>query len=92
VKSDIWRDWQGCRQLPGSPTVLPVITVKFYLRGGQELSLLCIGGRRIVLSVRSVNEYAHMNSTDLITRVVQGFFAAAAAGASFLILQFAMLA
>ena len=67
-------------------------TLKFYLRGGQELSLLCIGGRRIVLFVRSVNEYAHMNSTNLITRVGQGLLAIAATGATLLALQIAMLA
>jgi hypothetical protein len=33
-----------------------------------------------------------MNGTDLITRVTQGFFAVAAAGASLVVLQFAMLA
>jgi hypothetical protein len=54
--------------------------------------LLRIGGRRILLSVRSVNGYAHMNSTNLISRVAQGFLAVAATGASLLILQFAMLA
>jgi hypothetical protein len=37
-------------------------------------------------------EYAHMNSTDLITRVAQGFFAVATTGATVVILQFAMLA
>jgi hypothetical protein len=33
-----------------------------------------------------------MNSTYLITRVAQGFFAVAATGASLLVLQVAMLA
>lgn len=33
-----------------------------------------------------------MNSTDLIARVAQGFFAVAATGVSLVVLQFAMLA
>ena len=57
------------------------------------MRLLCIGGRGILLSVRSVNEYAHMNnSTNLITRVAQGLLAVTASGISLLALQFAMLA
>jgi hypothetical protein len=54
--------------------------------------LLRIGGRGILLSVRSVNEYAHMNSTNLITRFAQGFLAVMASGILLLALQFAMLA
>jgi hypothetical protein len=36
--------------------------------------------------------YAHMNSTNLITRVAQWFFAAMATGVSLVVLQIAMLA
>jgi len=53
---------------------------------------LCIGGRGILLSVRSVNGYAHMNSTNLMTRLAQGFLAVTATGVSVLLLQFAMVA
>jgi hypothetical protein len=46
----------------------------------------------MLLAVRSVNEYAHMNITNFIARVAQRFSAVAAAGASLLVLQLAMLA
>jgi len=68
------------------------LRIKVFLTVGQIVRLLCIGGRRILMAVRSVNEYAHMNITNLITPVAQGFFAVAATGASLLVLQFAMLA
>jgi hypothetical protein len=68
------------------------LTVKISLTVGQIVRLLRIGERRILSSVRSVNEYAHMNSTNWITRVAQGFFAVAATGLSLLILQLAMVA
>jgi hypothetical protein len=68
------------------------LRVKVLLTVGQIVRLLCIGGRRILLSVQSVNEYAHMNSTNLITRVAQGFLAVTATGVSVLLLQFAMVA
>jgi hypothetical protein len=68
------------------------LAVKISLTGGQIVRLLCIGGRRILLAVRSVNGYAHMNSTNLITRVAQGLLAVTATGVTVVVLQFAMLA
>ena len=66
--------------------------VKVFLTVGQILRLLCIGGRRILLPVRSINEYAHMNSSSFITRLAQGLLAVTASGISLLALQVAMLA
>jgi hypothetical protein len=77
---------QTARHSPGEPNLKISLTV------GQIVHLLCIGGRGILLSVQSVNGYAHMNSTDLITRVAQGFLAITATGVSVLLLQFAMVA
>jgi len=66
--------------------------IKFSLTVSEEVRLLHIGRRRILLVVRSINEYAHMNSTNLIARVAQGLLAVTATGVSVLILQFAMVA
>jgi hypothetical protein len=71
---------------PADPRVKVLLTV------GQIVRLLCIGGRRILFTVQSVNEYAYMNSKNLITRVAQGFLAVTATGVSVLLLQFAMVA
>jgi hypothetical protein len=68
------------------------LPIKVFLTGAQIVRLLCIGGRGILLAVRSVNGYAHMNSTNLITRVAQGLLAVTATGVSVLLLQFAMVA
>jgi hypothetical protein len=67
--------------------------VKPNLRVDQKLHLLRNGGRRTLLSVRSVlpPEYAHM-SFDLVTRIGQGLLAIAATGATVVVLQVAMLA
>jgi hypothetical protein len=70
---------------PADPRVKVLLTV------GQIVRLLRIGGRRILLAVRSLR-YAHMNSTNLIARVAQGFLAVTATGVSVLLLQFAMVA
>ena len=48
------------------------------------MRLFQICGRGILLSVGSVNEYAHMNNTHLIMRVSQGLLAVAATGAAVL--------
>jgi hypothetical protein len=66
--------------------------IKFPLTVSEEVRLLCTSRRRILLSVRSINGYAHMNSTNLIARVAQGLLAVTATGVSVLILQFAMVA
>jgi hypothetical protein len=66
--------------------------IKFPLTVSEEVRLLCISRRRILLPVRSINGYAHMNGTNLIARVAQGLLAVTATGVSVLILQFAMVA
>jgi hypothetical protein len=68
--------------------------VKFYLTISEEVRLLWIGGRCILLSVRSIQpmEYAHMGNIDLIARIGQGLLAVAATGATVAVLQLAMLA
>jgi len=68
------------------------LTVKISLTGGQIVRLLCIGGRRILLSVRSNQGNALMNNINLTTRFAQGLLAVTATGVSVLLLQFAMLA
>jgi hypothetical protein len=68
------------------------LTIKSFLTVGQIVRLLWFRRGRILLPVRSVNGYAHMNSTILITRVGQGFLAVVATGATVLALQIAMLA
>lgn len=65
---------------------------KFFLTAGEEIRLLRIGTRRTLMPARSINGYAHMLNTNLITRFAQGLLAVAATGASMLILQFAMVA
>jgi len=67
--------------------------VKFYLTSDQVLSLLCIGERRNLLAVRSIQsaEYIHMNNIQVIVRVAEGVLAVAATGVSVLAFQFAML-
>jgi hypothetical protein len=66
--------------------------VKVFLTVGQILRLLCIGARRILLPVRSINGDTHMNSTNFITRLAQGLLAVTASGISLLALQVAMMA
>jgi hypothetical protein len=68
--------------------------VKFYLKVGQGLSLLCISGRSRLLTVRKIQsvEHVHMDNIQVITRVAEALLAVAATGVSVLVFQFAMLA
>ena len=68
--------------------------VKVYLTNDQVLSLLRIGARRNLWTVRSIQstEQAHMNNIQVITRFAQGLLAAGVTTAAVLVFQFAMVA
>jgi hypothetical protein len=67
--------------------------VKFYFTDSKGLSLLCMGDRRKLSTVRSIQsaEHAHMNNIQVVTRFAQGLLAASVTTAAVLVFQFAML-